>query len=557
MISPPPAKRPKGNPIITRYPPPPGYKGPAQPQAPFQQPAWQPPPQHQPYGYGQPTYPQQPYPAPQPYQQPQWPAWQGQQLPPNGYAPTQSYYQPPAPSYPIAQQSWPAPSPAPQSAPAAQWQPPGNLNFQRDPKRHNSAPFPHARNGSVGLLDGNGDPFPASVTSEDLEDDYDSECHFARHPDEVDPAFSLGQIEWHAPLPTKLALPATFREAELEALAPRNPPPEGEESISEYFVRGKRDDAFLSVRQTETWDEVKDDIIYRDFPRVCTDLLTMPELLEKYKDRPDLHWNKPRSLPTATPTPDRSRQTTPANGGLSNDVMEIDQFPSSDRGWLDGSSEQGNVLDNLEQALLSSRGSRRQSNAAQAANGAFHSRSVSASSQAAERITRPLALAPVRDSAQEDILAALGVTGSPKVVYQTPGPAFGAPAPQSASNGEAAPVRQISGGFSAGGLKVPPPPPAAGRSPPYGSWKIDDQLTRDSQAHHRPASSHSHHTAAGSDFGGDDHETTPRPQHWQSDNRKRDYDSFYRDSRNGGDDDPTPKQRRTLPGDGDVYGRRW
>ena len=57
-----------------------------------------------------------------------------------------------------------------------------------------------------------------------------------------------------------------------------------------------------------------------------------------------------------------------------------------------------------------------------------HSRASSVSSQRSGVITRPRPLPPLRDSAQESVLAQLGVTGSPKLVYETPGPAFGPPA---------------------------------------------------------------------------------------------------------------------------------
>ncbi|KAF2829198.1 hypothetical protein CC86DRAFT_185972 [Ophiobolus disseminans] len=131
----------KGNPIITRYPPPPGYRGPAQPQGPFganQYPNQFQPPQSgfgqsapgPPYGQPAPTplaYPNQGYNAPptpayspQGYGPPQTPNYpqqsfqqaQNYQWPLHGYAPNQTYPQaqihpggqgyapPPASNYP-------------------------------------------------------------------------------------------------------------------------------------------------------------------------------------------------------------------------------------------------------------------------------------------------------------------------------------------------------------------------------------------------------------------------------------------------------------------------
>ncbi|KAI7565251.1 hypothetical protein KC317_g6493, partial [Hortaea werneckii] len=60
---------------------------------------------------------------------------------------------------------------------------------------------------------------------------------------------------------------------------------------------------------------------------------------------------------------------------------------------------------------------------------------------AGEKITRPKPLAPLRDERQEDILAALGVTGSPQFVYQTPGPALRAPPSARSREGSAVPSR--------------------------------------------------------------------------------------------------------------------
>jgi hypothetical protein len=71
----------------------------------------------------------------------------------------------------------------------------------------------------------------------------------------------------------------------------------------------------------------------------------------------------------------------------------------------------------------------------------IHSRSNSIASQrhgnvttTSTKLTRPKPLPLVHDQAQEDILAALGVTGSARQVYETPGPAFGPPPPEKTNN---------------------------------------------------------------------------------------------------------------------------
>ncbi|EME78608.1 uncharacterized protein MYCFIDRAFT_78320 [Pseudocercospora fijiensis CIRAD86] len=260
------AKRAKGNPIITRYPPPPGYKGPNQPGAPY-------------------------------------------------------------------------------SAPSS-WHPPPS-NLPRNARRHNSAPFPSTRQHP---LDGNGDPLPPEDSNADsgnaLEAAFDEECYFGRYPDEINPDLSLGSITWKAPLPARRALPGTFQEAELEALAPRIDVPSLDDSVSDYFSKLNGDEALLSIRQTEHWAEMRNDLIFREFPQMCASLMRQDD---------------------------------------------------------------GGVLDDLEAALQNS----------------------NRVSMPPEQRRPP----PIRDQGQEDILAALGVTGSPKLVYETPGPAFG-PRPTSAAGSE-------------------------------------------------------------------------------------------------------------------------
>lgn len=287
-------------------------------------------------------------------------------------------------------------------------------------------------------LDGNGDILPpqyATFTeSDDLEEDFDAECYFYRHPDEINPDLSLGFIEWHPPQPMKIPPPTTFYEAELEALAPRSVKPGEEECLSAYYTQDKREEALLSIRQTAEWDQIKEDLIYREFPRVCDEIVSLYELYTKWRDRPDPDWLASR--PEMTPTPDTSRQSTPAQELSGTEAIRSTEFNTTDPSV---------ALEGLEQALGStapSQYSRRPSRSHSRAPSRAHSRASSVCSQAGEKITRPRPLAPLRDEKQEDILAALGVTGSPKLVYQTPGPALGAPPSQSRPGSAAPPSRR-------------------------------------------------------------------------------------------------------------------
>lgn len=387
-------------------------------------------------------------------------------------------------------------------------------------RRHNSAPFPN----SGPLLDGNGDLMPPTddvmLTGEELEHEFDGECYYSRHPEEINPELSLGLIEWKPPLPTKRALPATFGEAELEALAPRPSPRDGE-SISEYFVGPKRDEAFLSVRQTEAWHSIKDSLIFREFAAVCSEVITLAEMLGKYRCRYDPKWADADSVSARSATPDLSREPTPADPADERWQMEMDERQASFRAITDRSEPPNGILDDLEKALRpTSRGSMHHHR---------HSRTNSVTSQ---NLTRPKPLPPVRDQSQEDILAALGVTGSPKMVYQTPGPAFGPPPPSKSRNNSVGKIP---------GLNIPPPSAYPGRqqSPSHDSFAPNG---------HRPGSAHSYRTANGSDLDAEpDDQVTPKPKVPRNDNRKR----SYADSTAGApleplyeDDEDTPRQRK-------------
>lgn len=105
-------------------------------------------------------------------------------------------------------------TPVPQSAPPLPWQT-NSSNFDHNKRRHNSAPYVHGRTRSAVVMDGNGDPMPAQsgpdVADDDLEHAFDDECYFARRPEEIDPRFSLGLIEWKAPVLTNEPLPSTYK----------------------------------------------------------------------------------------------------------------------------------------------------------------------------------------------------------------------------------------------------------------------------------------------------------------------------------------------------------
>lgn len=394
-------------PIITRYAPPPGYRGPAQPQAPYGQ-----------YPYQQ---PQQPYGPQPPYQQGQQPYTQGQPpssypapaygaapagyppqqgYTPSGYAPPQGYtphtgylQQPnvPAPNYkyqqppnpgsqgyaqPVGQPTVPQatyPQPhAPYSqlqgwqAPNAQSSYPSNPPYQALPTAP-QLPQANVPQGIAQLLPttqtSNNEPLPVglgkthpffTVGDEWNYWDFESEGPIWPKANEpVDPHFSLGVSIWKPPKQSTRCLPNTFAEAEAQSLKPPGKKIAFGESVSEYFTPENHYDAFVDIRQTAVWDVIKDDPVFVKLPKIEDMDLMPPEECIQMRDRPDLPVEE--------------------EGGERQQSSQDNDTQAS--GW--------SIMDNLEQAL-----------SGQAAH-SNHSDSH-------------------KNKTQEDILAKLGVTGSPK-----------------------------------------------------------------------------------------------------------------------------------------------
>ena len=342
---------------------------------------------------------------------------------------------------------------------------------------------------------------------------------------------------------------------------------------------------------------MRGDLVFREFPAVPSEVLSISDVLAKYKDRPDPNWMfyyEESPTPEPEPLPTLSEPSGDAIGG----AMEIDdQSSTDDKRRKDDESEQDDALGNLEQALEQNG----------TGPGARQSRANSAASASAQTLSRPKVIRPVRDQSQEDILAALGVTGSPKAVWQTPGPAVGAPPPgRHNSTGSNTGVRQTSRHNSVSSNPVhsqvpPPPPPPPGlpprdhrqRSASYEIWLEDGRSHANGYGTERRSSSASQHTATGSDFHPDNRDNTPRPsssrassRNWEredakngksgdtikeepgdtnatprpkynrTDSRKRGYDDSedgVTDNETRQDGDETPRQRYKQPRVQDAY----
>ncbi|KAH7398402.1 hypothetical protein BKA66DRAFT_407481, partial [Pyrenochaeta sp. MPI-SDFR-AT-0127] len=455
----------KGNPIITRYPPPPGYRGPAQPQAPFGtnqfSNQYQPPQSVYPQAVPTPpSYPQQGYGAPSTHQG-YPPTGYGQQQPPqppptypqgqNYQWPQQSYQQNPGYSqqphnFSSGQEYAPSQPPGgypgypPQTTPAE----PNQQTYGRPPgwppqsgqilyplnSQHNSSSGPPMH--SQSMSDPNATPTPAtanlvasqppqppnqppSTVSENNSnlkpqlflawDDWDFDFDGAIWPksnEPVDPNLSLGVIIWHPAKQMTRALPSTFAEAEEQSMKPTPEKLENGESVSMYFMAENSHEAFLDVRQTDEWERIQDDPVFVVF----TDEETQHKLV---------------SLEDCIAQRDRLEEPT-------EDTKQDEDQEMRDAAW--------DIMDNLEQALSNSKPTE----------------------------LRQEAVASPRKT-QEDILAMLGVTGTPKPLSGQP-----MPSPTSAPH-EKLPISHPEKIAFAPITKLPNPHPPAQRAQSFGGHR--------------------------------------------------------------------------------------
>jgi hypothetical protein len=509
---------------------------------PYQQQPWQQPAQQ--YAYGQHTYsgyPPQAYGQPQAYPQSFQAFNQPQMAYSQAFQPgyTTAHYPPQTQSAASAhpsqpQSAWSTQSSYPQNSPPQT----NNVSESIPPRqRNNSASLHKFSPPPVDTFKENAnfvslDATFISPTADDLTEDFFSESYFASHPEELDPNLSLGFITWHPPLPTKRPLPATFNEAEIEAIAPRKPLPTDDEAISDFFIFEKRHDAYISVRQTERWDQLKDSIIFKEIPAQCAEYLTASEV-DAYKLRHDRQWSP--SFAEATPESESQEQMDTVEGATNSSAPR--DPPSTARG--DSTNQPLYLLDSLEGAPKPDR----------PPQASQHSRHMSTSSATAQPLNRPRPLMPVRDQQQEDVLAALGVTGSPKIVYETPGPAFGAPQPQRA-NSNSNTGRPTSSTSDRGA------PPTRQSSASHKPWESNGHGYSNGRPGSRPGSNSSQHTAHASGTGGDEEQRTPRPTANGTESRKRAFD----DTEGVGlanipehDEDATPRPRHKHPRVDDTY----
>lgn len=494
------------------------------------------------------------------------------------------------------------------------------------------------------------EPDHARTRQQSIDDsimDLDFEAESTTLTDEIDPRFSLGIITWHPAIEKTRPLPSTFNEAELEDIAPAKSEKDEHTCISKYHVKSKAHESELSVKQTEDWDKVKDDLIFVEFVETC-EIVPLWTVIEN-RNRPESSLEaekavqpgsmdldpegeqeqlpptkQPAQLSEPTPPVQRERNHMIAqasqtklpgptqatigdsqaqgHGGdesdgdqamdMSSDDEEAEpakpvskpnlpkkvvsvtkatyarQQPTTMTSHKPPYNKQNNILDSLERALSPRDHPSLPPKPSRPPPSARHSRSRSPDkmnrSRQGSQQPKPKPLSLSRDATQESILAALGVSGSPKTVYPTPPPALGAPASPDRARSPERFHQPLQGRAQPFGLPYgphfpPPPPPREARSPSLDPWKAHDAI-HGNYFRDRSPSTTSQVTAAGSDFHADDHkdmDATPKAkapppatsqdrQGGPDSGRKRTYERFTEpdgDRRRRQPDD-TPRARR-------------
>jgi len=407
--------------------------------------------------------------------------------------------------------------------------------------------------------------------------------------EDVNHELSLGVIMWYPANLVKTALPATFKEAELEDIAPSKPREAESDSISQYFIPRLLYQIELSVRQTEEWEKLKHDSIFTEFS--ASPEFVSISLLKQHRDRPDPAIKIESGIDAAKDAratvvePARVKSDPPPEPQIKaeetgNDHMDDDQAMDTESDDEEQSQAgeptpkavpAANLLDNFEQALDTSNSSRFHGNSYHSARASSpeksgmrtsHARPDSASRQNSQP---PVPAAP-RNEQQESLLAALGVEGSPKRVFPTPGPALGPLPPDRRESMQSNPSRSGSLGAPTvaafnprlpfGPNNFPPPPPP--KSPEYDPWRAHDTNGRGGDS---PKSNASQHTAVGSDFNPEDTDmdATPKPAKPTIERtasvRKRPFDDYARPDSDGRRRQAAdaPRKRRPPPKVSEAY----
>lgn len=585
--------------MITRYPPPPGYKQqPTYAAAPYTAPAYPTHPSQPQAAYTQPTY--------QGYQPPTAAAYApAVAYPPQPvYDPNQAYQQPPY-QPPQSTQPYSTTAPAPSySVPAPAYPAQEHTGYYDANGAYIAVPATN----STPYIDASAYPPPTSEdgyaashtrqSSLDFGLDFDFESEAGVLAEEVVPELSLGLITWHPAIPTSKPLPSVFDEADPKWTESAKATEDAHISVtSEFFPDDMSVDIRLSVRDTDEWQKVKDDLIFVEFGKTAATVPLLTVIANRDRPDPVTEQLEPviqhsTSIPAvAHPLPVQQivagAEDDQSDGDQAMDMSDDEDEPVKPtvqptiqplahplpRPVAQSApvAKQVTILDSLELALGPK--SPRKNDRQPSRSSMRHSRSRSPEKRSRQGSQQPKAKpAPLpKDSAQENILAALGVEGSPKMVYPTPPPALGLPVPPGNRYVQQTQLEDIldlthhsqritpPGGFAPTNQRFaygpqfpPPPPPRESRSPSFDPWRAHDPAS--------PKSTTSQHTAAGSDFHGDDvdMDATPKakppaaPEKTGS-GRKRTYEEVAAAEGRRRQDDDTPRARRMRQSRQDVY----
>jgi len=384
----------------------------------------------------------------------------------------------------------------------------------------------------------------------------DDDDYFCKEYEDINPALSLGEVVWKSGVPVGRAMPASWKKAkEWSDMIPLiQIEIKKEQSRSQYVTTKENEEKECRpARETKDWPKMKDDPIFADLSKggklishqeamvnraksaqptvdvdaeegeiagaIQYDFSTSEDYDVKFGSSPPGHhppqfgriMSSHSLIPNSAdiPLPGIEDQGEPflplPQSDAQDDLIESiiraaeakatasvpvkRQLPGHPSTTQSVPQLKANIIPDLTLPQKPPRGLKRS-----------RSRSKSPERKLMKALPKPPEFE--KDQTQEDILAALGVTGSPKPVYITPGPAYMAPPPEASAASKNRPHV----------LPPPPPPPPPPSRLDSIAEDADDgnPWTAGAGRAATPGSVTSQHTMVGSDFMEDDTEATPK-----------------------------------------------
>jgi hypothetical protein len=383
----------------------------------------------------------------------------------------------------------------------------------------------------------------------------DDDDYFCKDYEDINPALSLGEIVWKSGVPVGRAMPASWKKAKewSDMLPLIQIEIEREQSRSQYSTTKENEEKECRpIRETEDWPKIKDDPVFADLSKggklishqeamanraksaqptedvdaeegeiagaIQYDFSTSEEYDVKFGSSPPGQ-HPPQFAPIMLSLPSIPNPADVPMPGIEDQDEHFLPLPKNDveddliesiiraaeakatanvpvKRQLPGPNPTAQPLPQLKANIIPDL-----TLPQKPPRGLKRSRSRSKSPERKQMKTLPKPPEFEKDQAQEDLLAALGVTGSPKPVYITPGPAYMAPPEGSVAskNKPHAPP------------PPPPPPPPPSRLDSIAEDADDgNPWTTGAGRAATPGSVTSQHTMVGSDFMEEDTEATPK-----------------------------------------------